>query len=176
MKKSKRAQLTVLVAVIGVLSIVIATGAFAAPAKHHHAHPNRHSKRTGAQLIDASLAPSQTNDPTLHGVSAGVKPWVLQRGTVLLTRGGKLDLHVKGLLIPGMGTSPVKTISASLYCGADTTAAAADSTQQAPLSSKGDAVIHDTSFKVPSTCLAPVILVHPNGDISSYIAVSGWRS
>ena len=69
----------------------------------------------------------------------------------------------------------VSTISASLYCGADADTAAADTTQQVPLSRKGDARIHDTSFNVPSTCLAPVILVHPNGDITHYIAVDGWR-
>ena len=43
------------------------------------------------------------------------------------------------------------------------------------ISRTGDARIHDTSFKVPASCLAPVILVHPNGDLTHYIAVDGWR-
>lgn len=53
--------------------------------------------------------------------------------------------------------------------------AAADTTQQVPISRKGDARIHDASFTVPSTCLAPVILVHPNGLAMTYIALGGWR-
>jgi hypothetical protein len=69
----------------------------------------------------------------------------------------------------------VTTISASLYCGADSNATAADTSQQVPISRKGNARIHDTSFTVPSTCLAPVILVHPGGDTTHYIAVDGWR-
>jgi hypothetical protein len=28
---------------------------------------------------------------------------------------------------------------------------------------------------VPDTCLAPVIIVHPNGDAAHYIAVDGSR-
>jgi hypothetical protein len=90
-----------------------------------------------------------------------------------------LNLRVKGLVIPGApgnGTpGPVSTISASLYCGADSSTAAADTSQPVPISSKGDARIHDTSFTVAATCLAPVILVHPNGDATHYIAVDGWR-
>ena len=92
---------------------------------------------------------------------------------------GKLNLRVKGLVIPnppGDGTpGPVNTISASLYCGADTETTAADTTQQVTISRTGDARIHDTSFNVPASCLAPVILVHPNGDLTHYIAVDGWR-
>jgi hypothetical protein len=77
---------------------------------------------------------------------------------------------------PGNGTpGPVKTISASLYCGADSNTAAADTTPQVPISSRGNARIGDRSFTVPDTCLAPVILVHPNGDAAHYIAVEGWR-
>jgi hypothetical protein len=67
----------------------------------------------------------------------------------------------------------VTTISASLYCGADSDTTAAATTQQVPISPKGNARIHDTSFSVPSTCLAPVILINPNGSTSAYIAVDG---
>jgi hypothetical protein len=65
---------------------------------------------------------------------------------------GKLDLRVNGLVIPGLGTpGPVTTISASLYCGADSNTTAADTTQQVPSSRKGDARIRHTSFSVPTT-------------------------
>jgi hypothetical protein len=69
----------------------------------------------------------------------------------------------------------VTTISASLYCGADSNTTAADTTPQVPINSRGNARIRDRSVAVPATCLAPVILVHPNGDATHYIAVDGWR-
>jgi hypothetical protein len=98
---------------------------------------------------------------------------------VRLKRDGKFDLSVRGLVIPTApftGTpGPVTTISASLYCGADSDMMAAGTTGQVPISRQGDARIHDASFSVRSTCLAPVILVHPNGLMNTYIAVDGWR-
>jgi len=137
-------------------------------------------KHRGNAVFDASLAPSQTTDPTFHGVAPGGLPWVLNRGEVELKRKGRLELRVRGLVIPvppaNGTTGPVTTISASLYCGADSDTTAADTTQAVPISTKGNARIRDDSFTVPATCLAPVILVHPNGDATHYIAVSGWRS
>ena len=199
MRISKRALITVMVAAIAALSMALAVGALGAPGTDHPSKPEHPSKPAhpgkpdhpgkpndpgkgkhhGRPLIKESLAPSQPTDPSFHGVSAGAAPWVLQQGQVRLKSDGKLDLRVKGLVIPnppGDGTpGPVTTISASLYCGADTQTTAADTTQTVTISRTGDARIHDTSLNVPSTCLAPVILVHPNGDLTHYIAVDGWR-
>jgi hypothetical protein len=177
---SKRALIAVFVLATGALSMAFAEGAFGAPDKHHHSRPaSHHGKRAGVPLIDESLAPSQPTDPPFHGVTPGAAPWVLKAGEVRLTRNGKLDLRVRGLVIPSgtfAGTpGPVTTISASLYCGADANPVAADTSQQVPISRKGNARIHDASFTVPSTCLAPVILVHPNGVATTYIALDGWR-
>ena len=173
---SKRALATVFATAIGALSMAFAAGAFAAPGKRD---PSHLGKRNGVPLIQESLAPSQPTDPVFHGVSPGSLPWVLKFGEVRLGRDGTLDLRVKGLVIPTpplTGTpGPVTTISASLYCGADTNTVAADTTQQVPISGKGDARIHDVTFSVPSSCLAPVILVHPNGLATTYIALDGWR-
>ncbi|MEK6228933.1 MAG: hypothetical protein AABM31_06365 [Actinomycetota bacterium] len=169
---SKRALVTIFVAGSSALSMILAVGALGSDKSHH-------GKRHGAPLIEESLAPSQPTDPTFHGVSPGGAPWVLKRGEVRLKSDGKLTLRVKGLVIPdppGDGTpGQVTTISASLYCGADSDTTAADTTQQVPISRRGDARIRDTSFTVPSTCLAPVVLVHPNGITVRYIAVDGWR-
>ena len=171
---SRRALVTVFLAAIAGLSLVLAVGA----AGKHQGKP-KSGKRHGAPLIKASLAPSQPTDPTFHGVGPGGAPWVLKRGEVRLKASGKLKLRVRGLVIPvapGNGTpGPVNTISASLYCGADSNTTAAATSQQVPISRKGNARIRDRSFTVPSTCLAPVILVHPNGDTTRYIAVDGWR-
>jgi|SRR5947209_1922073 len=193
MRSSTRALLTVIVAGIAAASMALAAGAFGAHGPSHPGKPNRAGKpvspgnpghpsngrHRGRPLIKESLAPSQPSDPSFHGVSPGMAPWVLQRGEVRVKGDGKVALRVKGLVIPsppGDGTpGPVITVSASLYCGADTETTAADTTQQVPLSRTGEARIHEKSLKVPSTCLAPVILVHPNGDLTHYIALDGWR-
>ena len=184
MRISTRALGTMSATAVGALSLAFAAGAFAAPDKppHHGAgahHPipsDRPRPRHGVALLDESLAPSQPTDPTFHGVKPGGAPWVLKAGSVRLTSDRRLDLEVRGLVIPTTGTAaPVTTITASLYCGADADTTPADTTQPVPISSTGDARIKDRSFSVPSTCLAPVILVHPNGIASAYIALDGWR-
>jgi hypothetical protein len=138
-----------------------------------------HGRHRGNAVLEASLAPSLTTDPSFHGVAPGGVPWVLKRGDVELKAKGRLELRVRGLVIPaptGTGTpGPVTTITASLYCGADSDTTAADTSKSVPLSQSGNARIEDRSFNVPATCLAPVILVHPNGDAAHYIAVDGWR-
>lgn len=179
---SRRTLGTALAVALGTLSFAFAAVAFAAPGKHHHPGPGHPSPsdhprpRHGVAVIRESLAPSQTTDPTFHAVKPGGAPWSLRSGVVRLTSNGTLDLAVRGLVITTTGTaSPVTTITASLYCGADANATPADTSQPVPISSTGDARIHDRSFAVPSTCLAPVILVHPNGNASVYIALDGWR-
>jgi hypothetical protein len=146
--------------------------------RHGHNQGGRGDR--GKAVLEATLAPSQTTDPTFHGVQPGAVPWVLKRGSVELKGRGRLELRVRGLVIPaptGDNTpGPVMTISASLYCGADSDTTAADTTQSVPIDRNGNARIKDRSFNVPSTCLAPVILVHPNGNAAAYIAVDGWRS
>lgn len=168
----KRVLVSVFAAAFTALSAAAAVSALGDGG--HHGNGQRH----GALLIQESIAPSQTTDPMFHGVDRGAAPWVLKRGDVQLQR-NRLDLRVRGLVIPvapANGTpGPVTTISASLYCGADLNTAAADTTQPVPISRSGNARIRDRSFTVPSTCLAPVILVHPNGDTMHYIAVDGRR-
>src|SRR3954451_20398480 len=164
----KRVLLVVSVAAIAAMSLALAVGAFG----------HRGGGHGGKALIDAALAPSVPTDPAFHGVAAGGAPWVLKRGDVEVKR-NRLELRVRGLVIPtapGNGTpGPVTTISASLYCGADADTAPADTTGQVPISRRGDARIQDRSFDVPDPCLAPVVLVHPNGDTTRYIAVEGQR-
>jgi len=137
---------------------------------------NGHGKGNGNTLLRSTLAPSVPGDPTFHGVNPGGAPWVLQRGEVRLKRNGQFRLRLQGLVIPnppGDNTpGPVTTVNASLYCGADTAAAA--TTDTVPISRQGDANIN-TTISVPATCLAPLILVHPNGIAAAYISLEGWR-
>jgi hypothetical protein len=149
----------------------------------HQGNSSLGGKHHGIPVIKESLAPSEPGDPTFHNVAAGGKPWALKFGDVRLKSDGHLDLRVKGLVIPppdGNGTpGKVASISAVLYCGADADMTVAGMTPPVPLSPQGDARIHDTSFTVPPTCLAPVILVEPHGMMvppGIYIALDGWQS
>jgi hypothetical protein len=171
MRISKRVPITIFVAGVAALSAGLMTGVLSALGSEH-------GKGNGGQLVKESLAPSVPTDPAFHGVIPGNAPWVLKDGKVRLSS-HTLDLRVRGLVIPaptGNGTpGPVTTISASLFCGMDSDTTAADTTGQVPISRDGDARIRDDSFEVPSTCLAPVILVHPNGLNNLYITVDGWK-
>ena len=174
MRISKRIPTAVFIAALAALTTALAVGALSALGHEH----GRHGRDHGGQLINESLAPSVPTDPMFHGVAAGGAPWVLKEGQVRLSERGRLDLRVRGLVIPvapGNGTpGPVNTISASLYCGADSDTMAAATTGQVPIARDGDARIED-HITVPGTCLSPVILVHPNGSPAAYIALDGWR-
>jgi hypothetical protein len=134
-----------------------------------------HPDHGGATVLKTTLAPSVPSDPMLHGAAAGGAPWVLRRGEARLRRDGRLAVRVRGLVIPtapGNGTpGPVTTVSASLYCGNDTTAVG--TTPSAPISRSGNARMAG-QFSLPAKCLAPVVLVHPNGNGAAYIAASGF--
>jgi hypothetical protein len=129
----------------------------------------------GNTLFDTTLAPTVPTDPALHGNAAGGAPWVLRFGEARLRQDGRLDVKIRGLVIPaptGNGTpGPVKTVQAALYCGDDTTAAA--TSPQVPLSTAGDARIR-ASLTLPAKCLAPALLIQPNGSSSVYITANGF--
>ena len=133
-----------------------------------------------AKIFSASLVGSQLDDPAIHGVTRGGAPWVIERGRVQLAVDGRIKIQLRGLVIPiAHGTfpantaRPVTTVNASLYCAPDSSAAAA-TTVSVPISEDGDATIKDT-LDLPGTCLAPTVLVHPNGGLTAYIALPGWR-
>src|SRR5690349_23700785 len=91
-----------------------------------HNSGNGHKGKHHAKVsFETPLAPSVPADPPLHGVAAGGAPWVLRSGSAEIGRKGRFQVRVRGLVIPpptGNGTAgPVTTVSASLYCGADST-------------------------------------------------------
>jgi hypothetical protein len=156
------------------LLTAVAALTFAAIASGDHGK-GRHEDR-GGELLSSSLAPSVPTDPAFHGVSAAGAAWVLKEGSVQISRKGEFKLRVEGLVLTSTGNAgPVKTISASLFCGADANTTPAATTGQVPLSTDGDARIRQ-QVTLPATCLAPIVLVHPNGATTRYISVTGWRS
>jgi hypothetical protein len=126
-------------------------------------------------IVRSTLAPSSPGDPVLHAVAPGGLPWALTRGDARLRGDGSLRVRVRGLVLPGApgnGTpGPVTTVSASLYCGTDTTAVG--TTPAAPIARDGDARM-EGELALPAKCVAPVVLVHPNGNVATYIAATGF--
>jgi hypothetical protein len=165
MKSSTQPRLAVL-GLVAALGLAAAFGASGAVAHHGDRH--------GGKLLSASLVGSRPSDPAIHTRAAGGVPWDLRRGEVSLAR-NKFRLRVRGLVITGTDNpGPVTTITASLFCAPDSDATPAFTTSAVPLSSHGDARI-EQSVSVPARCLAPVVLVHPNGNTARYIAATGWQ-
>jgi hypothetical protein len=63
------------------------------------------------------------------------------------------------------------TVNASLYCGASTTAVG--TTMSVPISRRGNADLAGR-MTLPGKCLAPTVLIHPNGIGTVYIAADGF--
>jgi hypothetical protein len=171
---SRRVMLTVLVGVLATASLDFALTA--------SGKAGDHGDGKGKSLFRSTLAPSVPTDPKFHNVAAGGLPWQLDRGSVRIKRDGELDLQVRGLVIPASaapqfnGTpGPVTTVSASLFCGADSVTTQAATTAAVPISRTGDARIR-APLTLPASCLAPIVLVNPNGLAGAYIAVTGWKS
>lgn len=190
MHVSKRAALAALTAAAFAGSSITAVGALGDRGQHkgngQHNGKGQHrgfgqhggfGKHRGNTLFDTRLAPSVPTDPPIHGVAAGGAPWVLKFGAARLRSDGRIDAVIRGLVIPpptGTGTpGPVTMVSASLYCGNDTNTTPVGTTTPTPLSTAGNARIRGT-FTLPAKCLAPVVLIHPNGNNTVYITASGF--
>ena len=122
----------------------------------------------GGRVLRAQLVGSNPAGPLLFGVQPGGAPWVITASDVDVRRSGRIEVKIRGLVIPGVGTGAVQTVTASLYCNGDR----AGTTAPVPLSTDGDAEIRDT-VTVPAPCLAPAVLVNPNGGVTRYIAATG---
>ncbi len=167
---SNRLLLT-LVSLLAVASLV-----FAAVASGDHGRGRKDHEGHGAKVFRSSLAPSVPTDPAIHGKGPGGVPWSLDRGEVSIDGTGEFRLRLDGLVITGTNSArPVTTVSASLFCAPDANTAPAATTSTVPISDDGDARIRER-IALPASCLAPVVLVHPNGGTARYIAASGWKS
>jgi hypothetical protein len=161
---------------LGALLVVAASSAlvFSLQAGASGRHHEGHGKLFGSGLVGNVLA-----DSPIHGVNRAGAPWVLDKGSVKLSRNGRFQLRVKGLVLASNGTTgPVTMIAASFFCAPDSNTVAAFTAGPVPLAADGDARIRET-VTVPSRCLAPVVLVRiqpATGPPSSYIAASGFTN
>jgi hypothetical protein len=123
-------------------------------------------------LFKASVSPSETGYPDLHGVHTDDEAWLINSGSVRLLASGELLVKIQGLVVPGIETAgPVTTVDASIYCANETTPYA--TTPSVPISTSGDATIA-TTIALKGACLAPIVLINPNEDPTTYIAESGF--
>ena len=150
-------------------AVLVAAVVFVAAAAADHGGPGRGHHEP---LLQQRLIGSILSDQMIHGVTRGGLPWA-GTGTATLGRHGRFEVRIRGLVIAGTNNpGPVTTVTVSLYCAPDSSAAAFTTTS-APLSSHGDARIRQ-HVTVPSRCLAPVVLVHPNGGGGAYIMATGF--
>jgi hypothetical protein len=140
-----------------------------------HGGGRDHGEHGHRAVLSSSLAPSVPSDPTLLGAAAGGVPWVLRSGEARLRSDGRLEVRIRGLLIPSgqfAGTTgPVKTVSASLYCAGNSMPVG--TSNAVPLSSGGNARIN-TTLALPAKCQIPALLIHPNGSLGVYITTTGF--
>lgn len=135
---------------------------------HHHGHGHK-------TLLRQHLIGSILSDGPIHGVVRGGLPWQ-GGGDAKLDRKGRFEARIRGLIIPSLGNAgPVTTITISLYCSPDSNATAAFTTAPVPLSQSGNARVRQ-HVPVPTRCLTPVLLVHPNGGAGAFIAATGFTS
>lgn len=121
-----------------------------------------------SDLVGSTPAP---DGPTLFGVTPGTSPWVSRPGSVRLSSDGQIDITVRRLVIPtapANSTNPVPQLSASIVCNGAVVA----STASVPFDIRGNAKI-ETNVSLPSPCLAPAVLIHPNTATGVYIAANG---
>ena len=150
-------------------AVLVAAAVFVTAAAADHGDRGREHH---GPLLQQRLIGSILSDPPIHGVTRGGLPW---EGTAKATleRRGRFEVRIRGLVIASTNNpGPVTTITVSLYCAPDSSGAAFTTTPT-PLSSHGDARVRQ-HVTVPSRCLAPVVLVHPNGVAGAYIMATGF--
>jgi hypothetical protein len=146
---------------------------------HGNNHDNDHHgdhRHHGNDLLRSGLVgstPLARGGAAIFGVNPGGVPWVTDKGSsVRVRRDGRIDVRIEGLVIPppdGTNTNPVPGITASLYCNA----MLADATEPVtPLDTAGNGRIR-ANITIPDKCVAPVVLLNPNGNPATYIAASG---
>lgn len=146
------------------LTVVPASSALASGGDAHEAGHH-------GLLLKSSLAGSLTTDQPVFGAKPGGLPWVLDEGSARVDAAGHLEVEVAGLIIPALGQNPVARISASLACNGAVVA----TTPVVPFSPAGDAQI-EAMVAVPARCIAPVVMLNPNGNAGVFIAISGQEA
>src|SRR4051812_10371990 len=149
-------------------AVVITAGAIGAPAAFAGGDHGG-----GQTILRAEIAGSLRSDPVLFpGTTTPVAPggadWVIGRGEARLRHDGRLDVRVDGLVLTSTGANPVAQVTASVACNGMVVATSG----AVDFSTTGDATIR-TTVSLPARCIAPVVLLNPQGRPGVYIGVTG---
>jgi len=161
--------------VMGLLTTVLLVAVLAGGVAGARAAQATHSDDGGRFF--ATLVPDlgPKVEPTIGGVAPGGLPWVQKSGHASLSRSGRLQAEVNGLLFgPGapanlVGTTgPIRQVFASVVC-ADGTVVSANAV---PFSKRGNA--HLTQhITLPAQCVGPIVLIRASLDGGPWIAATG---
>ena len=152
-------------------AVALAITAFsAAPALAHVSGSNGVSGLSGRSVLDAQLVGSNPApaSPVIAGINPGGAPWVNGPSPVRVREDGRIEVTVRGLVIPpprGTGVNPVPSVVATLVCGN----MVQDSTEPFPLDMAGNGLTADL-ITVPEVCDAPAVLIQPAANRMVFIA------
>jgi hypothetical protein len=111
----------------------------------------------------------------IRGIGGGGVPWVISVGKGELKANGKLEIKVRGLIIPTTGTNPAPSFRGVVSCMIiDGTGAPGNlnvSTGDFPATPAGDANIEEV-LDLPTSCFAPIIFV--TNSAGRWFAVTGF--
>jgi hypothetical protein len=139
---------------------------------------------TGASFADefeARLVACPANKTAIGDVGSCGKIWKLHSGKAELSKSGKLEVKVKGLVLndtsvgDANGTPDgVDAVAAAVICSGPNGAAVAAQTEPVPLSKAGDAKI-EAKVSLPNGCVGPVIVLRERyeGKIGGWLAATG---
>jgi hypothetical protein len=118
-----------------------------------------------SELVGSMPAPAS---PLIAGVEPGNAPWVNGPSRVRVTRDGRIQVKIRGLVIRppvGTGVNPVASVVATLVCGD----AVQVSTAPFALDSAADGSTKQV-IDVPRACADPTALIQPAANRTVYIA------
>ena len=149
------------ISLTAVLLITVLTGGVASASTSQLANNNDDEGHVLSSALVPDLGPNV--EPTIGGIAPGGLPWVLEDGHVTLTKNGRMEASVEGLLIgPGapanlVGTTgPITQVFASVVCANGPVI----STNAVTFSKDGDAHINQR-IALPAQCVGPIVLFAP---------------
>ena len=108
-------------------------------------------------LLEAPLQGSILSDPPLVGATRGGAPWNIGPSEASCELDGTVKITITGLLIPGVGVGPVRTVTATVACNGERVA----TTAPVPLQHRRQRRDQGRGQRCPDRCLAPAVLINP---------------